>query len=76
MPGLEVWFQRASDVVRKLMYGDVDIGIVGYDMFAEIADGDTGLIVLHDALAFGRCLTGAQHVPLLLICIQCSVYDL
>ena len=60
MPGLEVWFQRASDVVRKLMYGDVDIGIVGYDMLAEIGDGDTGLIVLHDALAFGRC---RQELP-------------
>ena len=29
LPGLEVWFQRASDVVRKLLYGDVDLGIVG-----------------------------------------------
>ena len=25
LPGVEVWFQRASDCVRKLMYGDVDI---------------------------------------------------
>ena len=24
-----MWFQRASDVVRKLLYGDVDLGIVG-----------------------------------------------
>ena len=37
LPGVEVWFQRASDVVRKLSYGDVDLGIVGYDMFAEIS---------------------------------------
>ena len=29
LPGVEVWFQRASDVVRKLVYGDVDLGIVG-----------------------------------------------
>jgi len=58
MPGLEVWFQRASDVVRKLMYGDVDLGIVGYDMFAEIANGDSGLLVLHDALDFGKCHLG------------------
>jgi ATP phosphoribosyltransferase len=28
-----VWFQRASDVVRKLRLGDIDLGIVGYDMF-------------------------------------------
>lgn len=55
LPGLEVWFQRASDVVRKLMYGDVDLGIVGYDMLAEIADNESDLIVLHDSLGFGRC---------------------
>lgn len=58
MPGVEVWFQRASDVVRKLMYGDVDLGIVGYDMFREIADSDPGLIVLHDSLDFGKCHLG------------------
>ena len=55
MPGMEVWFQRATDVVRKLMYGDVDLGIVGYDMLAEIGDGDSEIIILHDALGFGKC---------------------
>ena len=55
IPGLEVWFQRATDVVRKLMYGDVDLGIVGYDMLAEIGDGDSELVILHDALGFGQC---------------------
>ena len=29
VPGMEVWFQRATDVVRKLISGDIDIGIVG-----------------------------------------------
>jgi hypothetical protein len=33
IPSLEVWFQRASDVVRKLRYGDIDLGIVGADMW-------------------------------------------
>ena len=55
LPGLEVWFQRATDVVRKLMYGDVDLGIVGYDMLAEIGDGDAEIVILHDALGFGHC---------------------
>ena len=55
IPSLEVWFQRASDVVRKLRYGDIDLGIVGYDMFAELADEDEDLIVVHDALDFGQC---------------------
>lgn len=35
---VEVWFQRASDVVRKLKTGDVDMGIVGYDMLREYGE--------------------------------------
>ena len=35
---LEVWFQRASDVVRKMRQGDLDLGIVGYDMFVELGE--------------------------------------
>ena len=42
IPGLEVWFQRASDVVRKLRLGDIDLGIVGLDMLLELGDGDSG----------------------------------
>lgn len=32
---LEVWFQRPKDVVRKLVSGDLDIGIVGLDTVSE-----------------------------------------
>lgn len=45
-------------MVRKLMYGDVDLGIVGNDMFKEIADADPGLIILHESLDFGKCHLG------------------
>ena len=55
IPGIEVWFQRASDVVRKVRSGDLDLGIVGTDMFLELADGDPDVLVLHDALDFGQC---------------------
>lgn len=55
LPGLEVWFQRASDVVRKLLYGDIDLGIVGYDMLSEIGNMDNDLVILHEALGFGQC---------------------
>eukprot|EP00898_Chlorokybus_atmophyticus_P001704 jgi/Chlat1/2534/Chrsp175S02386 len=55
MEGVEVWFQRASDVVRKLRTGDVDFGIVGNDMVAEIGEGDSNLMIIHDALDFGHC---------------------
>ncbi|XRB01730.1 ATP phosphoribosyltransferase [Pycnococcus provasolii] len=52
---MEVWFQRASDVVRKVRSGDFDIGILGYDMFAEFGEGADDLVVVHDALRFGEC---------------------
>ncbi|KAL4423297.1 hypothetical protein ABPG77_004566 [Micractinium sp. CCAP 211/92] len=55
LPGLEVWFQRATDVVRKIIYGDVDLGIVGLDMLAEIGNDDPDVVILHDALDFGQC---------------------
>lgn len=38
LKNVEVWFQRASDVVRKLKTGDVDMGIVGYDMLREYGE--------------------------------------
>ena len=55
VPGMEVWFQRATDVVRKLISGDIDIGIVGYDMLREIGNENEDLVVVHDALGFGGC---------------------
>ncbi|OAE27804.1 hypothetical protein AXG93_1468s1020 [Marchantia polymorpha subsp. ruderalis] len=61
IPGLkdlEVWFQRESDVVRKLRSGDVDMGIVGYDVVAEFGEDDPDLILIHDALQFGECHLG------------------
>ena len=45
-------------MVRKLVYGDVDLGIVGYDMLSELGHGNSDLVVLHDALAFGKCHLG------------------
>ncbi|CAM6023137.1 unnamed protein product [Sphagnum balticum] len=58
LKNVEVWFQRASDVVRKLRSGDVDMGIVGYDMVREYGQDDEDLIIIHDALGFGECHLG------------------
>lgn len=55
LPNVEVWLQRATDVMRKLCEGNVDIGIVGYDMFKEFGRDDEDLIVVHDELDFGHC---------------------
>lgn len=55
MEGLEVWFQRASDCVRKIISGDVDMTIVGYDMIKEYGKDDPNLVIVHESLGFGKC---------------------
>ncbi|XP_057820347.2 ATP phosphoribosyltransferase 2, chloroplastic isoform X3 [Cryptomeria japonica] len=55
LSNLEVWFQRPKDIVRKLMSGDLDLGIIGYDTVSEHGQGNEDLILVHDALEFGQC---------------------
>ena len=55
LPGVEVWLQRATDVMRKLCEGNVDIGMVGYDMYKEFGRDDEDLVIVHDKLDFGHC---------------------
>lgn len=55
LENLEVWFQRSADVVRKVRDGDVDLGIIGYDKFAEYQGADDSLVVIHDALGYSHC---------------------
>nr|XP_043620429.1 ATP phosphoribosyltransferase 1, chloroplastic-like [Erigeron canadensis] len=55
LANLEVWFQRPKDIVRKLVSGDLDIGIVGLDTVSEYGQGNEDLILVHDALAYGDC---------------------
>ena len=55
LPGLTVLFQRPGDIVVSVRDGSVDFGITGLDMVAE-RSGDNGtVLLLHDALNFGRC---------------------
>ncbi|CAI9769291.1 unnamed protein product [Fraxinus pennsylvanica] len=55
LPNLEVWFQRPKDIVRKLVSGDLDLGIVGLDTVSEYGQGNEDLILVHDALEYGDC---------------------
>lgn len=55
LANLEVWFQRPKDIVRKLLSGDLDIGIVGFDTVSEYGQGNEELIIVHDALDYGDC---------------------
>ncbi|KAJ4914955.1 hypothetical protein Rs2_00505 [Raphanus sativus] len=55
LPNTEVWFQRPKDIVRKLLSGDLDLGIVGLDIVSEFGQGNEDLIIVHEALNFGDC---------------------
>jgi ATP phosphoribosyltransferase len=55
IPELEVWFQRSADIVRKVRYGDVDLGITGFDSVAEYSGDGDEVIVLRATLGFGEC---------------------
>ncbi|KAJ8767744.1 hypothetical protein K2173_020684 [Erythroxylum novogranatense] len=55
LSNLEVWFQRPKDIVKKLVSGDLDLGIVGFDTVSEHGQGNEDLIIVHDALEYGDC---------------------
>lgn len=55
VPGLEVLFQRATDIVDKVRSGGVALGITGYDVVEEVREEGGPLIVLHPALGYGKC---------------------
>lgn len=55
LPNMEVWFQRPKDIVRKLLSGDLDLGIVGLDTVSEYGQESEDLIIVHDALDYGDC---------------------
>ena len=55
LPNLKVIFQRAPDIVTSVQDGSIDFGITGYDVVAESNAINQDLVIVHDALGFGRC---------------------
>jgi ATP phosphoribosyltransferase len=55
LPGSEVIFQRASDIFTKVQEGSVDLGITGFDVFAEESIGSDRVVAIYPELGFGRC---------------------
>lgn len=53
LPGVDVLYQRQSDITIEIDGGSADIGIVGLDRFYEsrLEQGDT--VLVHDGLGFG-----------------------
>jgi len=55
LPGVEVIFQRPSDIVISVRDGSVDFGITGSDIYLEKKDSNGKILYLHDQLGFGKC---------------------
>ena len=55
IPGLTVLFQRPADIVISVRNGSVDFGITGLDVLEEHRGDNGGILVLHDALGYGKC---------------------
>jgi ATP phosphoribosyltransferase len=55
LPALTVLFQRPGDIVVSVRDGSVDFGLTGMDQVAEHRGENGRVLVLHDALRFGRC---------------------
>ncbi len=55
IPGLTVLFQRPGDIVISIRNGSVDFGITGLDVVEEHRGENGDLLLLHDALGFGKC---------------------
>lgn len=53
-PGVEVIFQRVTDIFRKVEDGSIDLGITGYDIVREYGDESDEVIVV-SKLGFGAC---------------------
>jgi ATP phosphoribosyltransferase len=55
LPGVQVLFQRAHDIPVRVEAGDVDLGITGYDALVEKTNGDQSVVVIHEAMGYGKC---------------------
>ncbi|MFX1501612.1 MAG: ATP phosphoribosyltransferase [Promethearchaeota archaeon] len=53
---LQLVYQRQVDIVRGILNGSLEMGIVGYDLVHEYSSLDEHeLIIMHNALNFGKC---------------------
>ncbi|MBN2386455.1 MAG: ATP phosphoribosyltransferase [Anaerolineales bacterium] len=55
LPGLTVLFQRPTDIVISVRNSSVDFGITGLDVLEEHRGENGHILVLHEALGYGRC---------------------
>ncbi len=53
---LQLVYQRQVDIVRGVLNGSLEMGIVGYDLVLEYTPlNENELVIMHNALNFGKC---------------------
>jgi ATP phosphoribosyltransferase len=52
LPDTEVLLHRPEDIVDKVAYGSIDIGITGLDIVQENREDDENLLILYEDLGF------------------------
>ncbi len=55
IPGLQIVFQRQQDIVQGVENGFLTFGIAGYDLVSELPVHPENIVIIHDALGFGKC---------------------
>ncbi len=55
IPEIEIVFQRQEDIIQGVKTGILSFGICGFDIINEFADIQREIIVIHDALGYGKC---------------------
>ncbi len=58
IPDLTVLFQRPTDIVISIRNGSVDFGITGLDVLEEHRGENGEIMLLHEALGYGKCNLG------------------
>jgi ATP phosphoribosyltransferase len=53
LPGVEVLYQRVTDIVYKVSDGTAALGITGLDVVYEHPHDE--LVIIHDSLGYGHC---------------------
>lgn len=53
---IKLVYQRQLDIIRGILNGSLELGIVGYDLVLEtLPFSEHELIIIHDSLNFGKC---------------------
>ena len=53
--GINILFQRTSDITSKVEEGSAELGIVGLDRYLELKEKDSNTSILINDLKFGGC---------------------